>query len=193
MGRLLNVKTLAGFDFSFQPSLDREPHHGPRRARLRQPPRGRPFPRPARHRQDPPRHRTRRRGGEGRAERLLRHPCRLVGALAKAEREGALRERIRFLCRRSCSSSTRSATCRSSPAAATCSSSWSTPATKGRHDPDLQPRLCRMGRGLRRPRRRHRAARPAAPPRRRRPDRGRQLPPAPPRRPDAGNLPQLGG
>ena len=34
-----------------------------------------------------------------RAQRLLRHARRLVGALAKAEREGALREKIRFLCR----------------------------------------------------------------------------------------------
>ena len=46
------------------------------------------------------------------------------------------------------------------------------PLREGRDDPHLQPRLCRMGRGLRRSRRRHRAARPAPPPRRRRPDRG---------------------
>ncbi|MGL4963530.1 MAG: ATP-binding protein [Inquilinus sp.] len=51
----------------------------------------------------------------------------LVAQLAKAEREGTLRERIRFLSRASLLGS---ATCRSRPAAATCSSSWSTPGTR---------------------------------------------------------------
>ena len=54
----------------------------------------------------------------------------LVAQLAKAEREVTLRERIRFLCRPPCWSSTRSATCRSRPAGAIRSSNWSTPATR---------------------------------------------------------------
>ena len=59
------------------PALARpQPHPGPRPARLRRPPRDRPPARPARHRQEPPRHRARRRGGQGRPERLLRHPGR---------------------------------------------------------------------------------------------------------------------
>jgi DNA replication protein DnaC len=50
--------------------------------------------------------------------------------------------------------------------------------------PHLEPWLRRVGRGLRRSRRRHRAARPPPAPRRRRADRGRQLPPARAGRPD---------
>jgi DNA replication protein DnaC len=99
MGRLVNVKTLAGFDFSFQPSLDRnrilalaqldfidrhEVVH-----LLGQP-------------------------GCGKTHLALALAVEavkagrsvyfatladIVGSLAKAEREGTLRERIRFLCR----------------------------------------------------------------------------------------------
>jgi DNA replication protein DnaC len=99
MGRLVNVKTLAGFDFSFQPSLDRnrimalaqldfidrhEVVHF-----LGQP-------------------------GCGKTHLALALAVEavkagrsvyfatladIVGSLAKAEREGTLRERIRFLCR----------------------------------------------------------------------------------------------
>ena len=99
MGRLINVKTLAGFDFSFQPSLDRnrvmalaqldfidrhEVVHF-----LGQP-------------------------GCGKTHLALALAVEavkagrsvyfatladIVGSLAKAEREGTLRERIRFLCR----------------------------------------------------------------------------------------------
>ena len=59
------------------PALARpQPHPGARPARLRRPPRGRPPARPARHRQDAPGHRARRRGGQGRPQRLLRHPGR---------------------------------------------------------------------------------------------------------------------
>ena len=54
----------------------------------------------------------------------------LVAQLAKAEREGSLRERIDSSAALRCWSSTRSATCRSRPVAATCSSSWSMPATR---------------------------------------------------------------
>lgn len=53
----------------------------------------------------------------------------IVASLAKAEREGQLKERIRFIARNALPMSTRSATCRSPPAAPTYSSSSSTPAT----------------------------------------------------------------
>jgi DNA replication protein DnaC len=49
----------------------------------------------------------------------------LVSTLAKAEREGTLREKIRFFCRFACLSSTKLVTCQSLPAAAICSSSSS--------------------------------------------------------------------
>jgi DNA replication protein DnaC len=48
MARLTAVKTLAGFDFSFQPSLDR--NRVPRPARVHRPQRGASCSRPARHR-----------------------------------------------------------------------------------------------------------------------------------------------
>jgi DNA replication protein DnaC len=70
----------------------------------------------------------------------------IVASLAKAERDGVLRERIRYLCQ-GCWSSTKSASCQSLPAAAICSSSSS--MHDGSHDPHLEPRLRRMGRGLR--------------------------------------------
>ncbi len=99
MGRLLNVKTLAGFDFSFQPSLDRnriltlagldfidrhEVVHF-----LGQPGCGKT-------------HLAIALAVEAvRAGRSVYFTtlAELIGSLAKAEREGALRERIRFLCR----------------------------------------------------------------------------------------------
>ena len=59
------------------PALARSrPHPCPGPARLHRPRRGRPLPRPARHRQEPPGDRTRRRSGQGRAERLLLHARR---------------------------------------------------------------------------------------------------------------------
>jgi DNA replication protein DnaC len=99
MGRLLNVKTLAGFDFSFQPSLDRnriltlagldfidrhEVVHF-----LGQPGCGKT-------------HLAIALAVEAvKAGRSVYFTtlAELIGSLAKAEREGALRERIRFLCR----------------------------------------------------------------------------------------------
>ena len=51
-----------------------QPHPDPRPARLHRPQRGGPLPRPARHRQEPPGDRARRRGGEGRPQRLLLPP-----------------------------------------------------------------------------------------------------------------------
>jgi DNA replication protein DnaC len=99
MGRLLNVKTLAGFDFSFQPSLDRnriltlagldfidrhEVVHF-----IGQPGCGKT-------------HLAIALAVEAvKAGRSVYFTtlAELIGSLAKAEREGALRERIRFLCR----------------------------------------------------------------------------------------------
>ena len=52
MARLTAVKTLAGFDFSFQPSLDRNRILALAELELHRPRRGRACPRPARHRQD---------------------------------------------------------------------------------------------------------------------------------------------
>ena len=51
-----------------------------------------------------------------------------------------------------------------------------------RHDPDVQPRICRVGPGVRRSRHRHGLAGSAAPSRGRRTHRGVQLPHAPARR-----------
>jgi DNA replication protein DnaC len=99
MGRLLNIKTLAGFDFAFQPSLDRnrilalaeldsidrhEVVHF-----LGQPGCGKT-------------HLAIALAVEAvKAGRSVYFTtlAELIGSLAKAEREGALRERIRFLCR----------------------------------------------------------------------------------------------
>jgi DNA replication protein DnaC len=99
MGRLVNVKTLAGFDFSFQPSLDRnrimalaqldfidrhEVVH-----LLGQPGCGKT-------------HLALALAVEAvKAGRSVYFAtlAEIVGSLAKAEREGTLRERIRFLCR----------------------------------------------------------------------------------------------
>ena len=99
MGRLLDVKTLAGFDFAFQPSLDKgrilalaqldfvdrhEVVHF-----LGQPGCGKT-------------HLALALGVEAvKAGRSVYFAtlADLVGSLAKAEREGALRERLRFLCR----------------------------------------------------------------------------------------------
>src|SRR3954451_22923553 len=97
MGRLLNIKTLTGFDFSFQPSLDRiltlaqlefidrhEVVHF-----IGQPGCGKT-------------HLALALGVEavksGRSV-YFATLADIVGSLAKAEREGTLRERIRFLCR----------------------------------------------------------------------------------------------
>lgn len=99
MGRLLNIKTLAGFDFTFQPSLDKnriltlaqldfvdrhEVVHF-----LGQPGCGKT-------------HLALALGVEAvKAGRSVYFAtlADLVGTLAKAEREGTLRERLRFLCR----------------------------------------------------------------------------------------------
>ena len=85
------------------PALARpQPHPGARRARVHRPRRGRPPARAARHRQKPSRHRARGRGGARPAKASTFTPLAdIVASLAKAEREGTLREHIRFLCRAS--------------------------------------------------------------------------------------------
>jgi DNA replication protein DnaC len=99
MGRLINIKTLSGFDFSFQPSLDRDrilalaqldfvDRHEVVHF-LGQPGCGKT-------------HLALALGVEAvKAGRSVYFAtlADLVGSLAKAEREGALRERLRFLCR----------------------------------------------------------------------------------------------
>ena len=93
------LKTLAGFDFSFQPSLDRNRIMALagldfiNRAEV-VPPAG-----AARHRQipSPPRHSPLKPFAPAKASTSSRWP--IFAILAKAEREGVLREKIRFLCR----------------------------------------------------------------------------------------------
>ena len=99
MGRLLTIKTLAGFDFAFQPSLDKNrilalaqldfvDHHEVVHF-LGQPGCGKT-------------HLALALGVEAvKAGRSVYFAtlADLVGSLAKAEREGTLRERLRFLCR----------------------------------------------------------------------------------------------
>lgn len=112
MGRLLNIKTLAGFDFSFQPSLDRdrimalaqldfvERHEVVHF--LGQPGCGKT-------------HLALALGVEAvKAGRSVYFAtlADIVGSLAKAEREGTLRERLRFLCRPQLLIVDESATCR---------------------------------------------------------------------------------
>jgi DNA replication protein DnaC len=100
MARLSTIKTIDSFDFSFQPSLDRERILA--LAELQFVDR-----REVVHFLGPPGtgkiascRRHRRRGDQGRPRRLLHHSLAdIVGALAKAEREGQLRARIRWFCR----------------------------------------------------------------------------------------------
>src|SRR6056297_2240238 len=163
------------------PALARpQPDHGARPARLRRPRRGRPLPRPARNRQVASRLGPRRRGGEGRPQRLSLHARRARrGARARrargpADREDPLPRPAQPAHRRRDRLPPDHARRRRPLLPA-----GERPIREGRDDPRHQPRLRRVGRGLPRPRRRHRAARPAAPSRRRRPHRGRQLPPPP--------------
>jgi DNA replication protein DnaC len=130
MARLATIKTLAGFDFSFQPSLDRERIFA--LAELQFVER-----REVVHFLGPP--------GTGKSHLAVALGVEavkagrsvyfgtladIVGALAKAEREGQLRNVSAGSADPRSSLSTRSATCRSSTVAATYSSSSSTPATK---------------------------------------------------------------
>jgi hypothetical protein len=89
-------------------------------------------------------------------------------ATCSTEREGTLREKIRTLCR---------------PSLLVVDEIGYLPVTPGGGNllPHLQSRLCGMGRGIWRSRRRHGAARPPASPRRRRADRRGELSHAPAR------------
>ena len=134
MARLSAIKTLAGFDFSFQPSLDKNRIMA--LAELSFIDRAEVL-----HLVGPP--------GTGKSHLSLALGVEavkagrsvyfstladLVGALAKAEREGALREKIRVLLPLRPAHRQR-------------------PLREGGDDPHLQSRLRRMGRSFRRPRR----------------------------------------
>ena len=125
MARLTAVKTLAGFDFSFQPSLDR--NRVLTLAQLEFIDRNEVL-----HVLGPP--------GTGKSHLAVALGVEAVKAGRRSRPSPTssprwLRPNARDACASAsagspaphCSSSTRSATCRSSPAAATCSSSWSTP------------------------------------------------------------------
>lgn len=145
------VKTLAGYDFSFQPPLDKTASSHSPASTLSNAPRsgicwGRPIP------------------AKAIATALAVEAVRagkavyfiplsdLIAQLAKAEREGTFREKIRFLARCRCSSSTRSDTCRSHRAAPIYSSSSSTPATKrAPYEAAAQPQeICGLARNTHR-------------------------------------------
>ncbi|KAF0096559.1 MAG: IstB ATP binding domain-containing protein [Rhodospirillaceae bacterium] len=74
--RLGSLKTLDGFDFSFQPIAPSPLHPSARRVRLHRPQGDRAPARPAGHRQGPSRDRARRRGSQGRARKTAQgtHP-----------------------------------------------------------------------------------------------------------------------
>src|SRR5512144_1104337 len=130
MARLTAVKTLAGFDFSFQPSLDR--NRVLTLAQLEFIARNEVV-----HVLGPP--------GTGKSHLAIALGVEAVKAGRSVYFSPSPTSSLRWprpsakdACANAfvgspvprCSSSTRSATCRSSPAAATCSSSWSTPVTR---------------------------------------------------------------
>jgi hypothetical protein len=128
--RLTTVKSLSGYDFSFQPGLDR--HRVMALAELDFIERKQcvHLPGPSGHRQVPSGHRPGLRSGQGRQERLLRHPGRTGRFHAQGRTRGqAARAREVPSAATACSSSMRSAICLWARAAAICSSNWSTPAT----------------------------------------------------------------
>ena len=130
LARLTTIKTLAGFDFTFQPSLDRNRILA--LAELTFIDRAEVV-----HLLGPP--------GTGKSHLAVALAVEavkagrsvafstladLIASLAKAEREGSLRERIRYLCRAALLVVDEIGYLPVIPAAATCSSSSSTPATK---------------------------------------------------------------
>jgi DNA replication protein DnaC len=186
MARLTTIKTLAGFDFAFQPSLDKNRIIA--LAELKFIERAEVV-----HLLGPP--------GTGKshlATALAVEAVKagksvyfstladIIASLAKAEREGQLRERIRYLCRASLLVVDEIGYLPVVPGGGNLFFQLVNARYERRHDPHLQSRLCRMGRGLWRSRRRNRAARQAASPCRRRSDRGIQLSAAPTCRSCAG-------
>jgi hypothetical protein len=186
MARLSAVKTLAGFDFSFQPSLDKSRVMA--LAELQFVDRAETV-----HLIGPP--------GTGKTHLSLALGVEavkagrsvyfasladIVAALAKAEREGTLREKIRYFCRFSLLIVDEIGSAGHARRRQYALSARQRPLRKRRDDPHLKSRLCRMGRNLRRSRRRHGAPRSAPAPRRRLPDRRLKLSPASTRRPAPG-------
>ncbi len=149
--RITTVKTLASFDFAFQPSLDRNPRPGAGRLGLHRPARGRPPARSTRHGQEPPRCGLGRGGDQGRARGLLcdagrhhRFPGQ-GGARGYVARAHPLPRGLRPPDRRRDRLSA-GGTGWGQPVLPTCQRAL----RAGRDDPDLEPRLCGMGRGVRR-------------------------------------------
>ena len=150
IARLSAIKTLAGFDFAFQPSLTR-PHPCARRAAVRRSRGNASSHRPAWNREDSSRPRPRRRGGQSRPQRLLqlarrhhRNP-RQGRTRSRPSREDPLLSPLRPPHRRRDRLPPRHRRRRQSFLPAR-----QRPLRKGRDDPHLKPRLCRMGRHLRR-------------------------------------------
>src|SRR3954447_19803249 len=108
----------------------------------------------------------------------------LIASLAKAEREGTLRERIRFLSAFALLIVDEIGYLPVVPGGGNLFFQLG-PLREGRPDPDLEPGLCRVGRGVRPSRGRDRLAGPPSPPRGGDPDRGLQLPASSARRPRA--------
>ena len=156
MARLSTIKTLAGFDFSFQPSLDKNRIMA--LAELKFIDRAEVL-----HLVGPP--------GTGKSHLSLALGVEavkagrsvyfttladLVGALAKAEREGSsAREDQVLLPLRPAHRRRDRLPAGHSRRRQSVLPARQRPLRKGRHDPHLQSRLCRMGRGFRRSRRRH--------------------------------------
>jgi DNA replication protein DnaC len=190
MARLSVVKTLSGFDFAFQPSLDRnrilalaqldfidrrEVVHligqsGTGKSHL-----------------------AVALGVEAvRAGRSVYFSplADIIDSLARADREGRLRERIRYLCRAQLLIIDEIGYLSVGASAGNLFFQLvNARYEKGAIDPHLQPWLRRVGRGVRRSCRGHGTARQIAAPRRRRADRGLQLPAAPARRPAGTTAP----
>ena len=123
-------KSLDEFDFDHQRSLRRDVDRPPRHPGLRRRPRQRRVPRPARHRQDPPRHRPVDPGLPSRPPRRVRHRRRMGRPPRRSPTaaDGSTTSSAGSAATRS-SSSTKSATSPSNPKPPTCSSSSSPPAT----------------------------------------------------------------